>query len=350
MVKHLLAATAAGALLVGAACDRAGTELAPSGGLVGDINAAPDGSTLKIAAPTLVSPVNGAQVSGPLVLTLTNVSGTYTSFSVTYEVEIRNPAGALVAHPTFPKASGNTTSFTVTTSLATDTIHSWRARATSNGRFGPWSFLGTFRTSLGAFISGSTVVDPLTIGATVGIQRGGHFVAGQGWQADSGTDGIDYDITTCSSCRLEFDVTNFGNGLGNGADLKWVTMGDATKFADFGVFRDHLWKMHLELRGDGDGTGMKLVWRNGGIDDGDPGDHVMVQPDNGPAWSASRVFHFVISWTRTNFSIAVDGRAWFAGSFAQPYAPPNHRISLGCYPRGETLRGAIWRNVTVTPQ
>jgi hypothetical protein len=303
-----------------------------------------------------VSPVGGAQLQGPSpVLVLTNVSGTYTTFAVTYEVEIRNGAGAVVANPKFAKGSGSTTSFTVTTTLATDAPHTWRARATSNGRVGPWSGTATFRTSLGAFISGSTVLDPLTNGLTVGKQRGGHFVAGQGWQADTVFDGIDYDITTCASCRVEFDVTNVGNGIGNDADLKWITMGDASTFPDFNLFRDHQWKMHLELRGDGDGTAMKIVWRNGAVGDGDPGDHVDIQPPSktgGPAWSKSRVSHFVLQWSPGGYSIVIDGVTWFQGAFktGSPYAPPNHRISLGCYPRGETLAGAIFRNVSVTPQ
>jgi hypothetical protein len=42
---------------------------------------------------------------------------------------------------------------------------------------------------------------------------------------------------------------------------------------------------------------------------------------------------------------------WFSGSFGGvAYSPPSHRISLGCYPRQETWRGAIYRNVTVTPR
>jgi hypothetical protein len=28
-----------------------------------------------------------------------------------------------------------------------------------------------------------------------------------------------------------------------------------------------------------------------------------------------------------------------------PYAPTNHRISLGCYPRAESFIGAIYRNI-----
>ena len=69
----------------------------------------------------------------------------------------------------------------------------------------------------------------------------------------------------CISCTLEFDVTNFGRAQGAPAlkDYKWISMGDGNTFGDFTAFRDHPWKMHLEQRSDGDGTGMKLIWRNG---------------------------------------------------------------------------------------
>ncbi len=50
----------------------------------------------------------------------------------------------------------------------------------------------------------------------------------------------------------------------------WAT---APTLGNFGAFRNHPWKMHLEQRGDGNGTGMKLIWRNGKAGDGEPGDH-----------------------------------------------------------------------------
>ena len=47
--------------------------------------------------------------------------------------------------------------------------------------------------------------------------------------------------------------------------------------------------------------------------------------------------------------VSVNGQVWFAGSFGGvAYAPPNHRISIRATPRSEMLRGAIFRNVTVT--
>ena len=131
--------------------------------------------------------------------------------------------------------------------------------------------------------------------------------------------------------------------------------GGRRSFGDFGTFRNTPWKMHLEQRGDGDGTGMKLIWRNGDAGEGDPGDHT-ARNDHTIDWRGSDVYHFVFDWSPAGFtvSVGINGgapRVWFQDGFASghPYTPPNHRVSLGCYPRSETQVGAIWRNVTVTP-
>ena len=58
-----------------------------------------------------------------------------------------------------------------------------------------WSRTETFKTKTAGFIiPGQEVYDPLTDGSTVGTRIGGHFVAGQGWQADSDSDGLFYDF------------------------------------------------------------------------------------------------------------------------------------------------------------
>jgi hypothetical protein len=137
--------------------------------------------------------------------------------------------------------------------------------------------------------------------------------------------------------------------LGQPHDDKWLSMGDALGFNGFDEFRNQDWKMTLEQRADGDGTGMKLIWRNGDAGDGDPGDH-LGRNDSTVNWNGGSIFHFVVEWTPSHFSVSVDGRVWFEDGLARPYAPPNHRISIGCYPRGETLISAIFRNVRITPQ
>ncbi len=115
--------------------------------------------------------------------------------------------------------------------------------------------------------------------------------------------------------------------------------------------------MHLEQRGDGNGTGMKLIWRNGRAGDGDPGDHDAKIDPTGIDWRQTGVFHFTVTWHPGGYQVSVGeiqngtlvgNRIWFAGSFSRAYAPPNHRISIGTRSRSETLEGT-YRNFKVYP-
>jgi hypothetical protein len=354
MPKKILLSLCVAAVGLVVACGKTESPMTPTAA-GSNADALANGATLKIDAPTLVSPTNGVQIQrgSPLTVTINNVQGKYATFPVTYELEIRNAAtGAVVSTNRFAASSGATTSFSVPGELAAfDTFHDWRVRATYLQGLGPWSATGRFKSPLRAFLNEQTgaVFDPLTEGFTVGKQKGGRFIQGQGWEAETNLDGIDYDIPTCSNCRVEFDVTNFGDGLGNSHDDKWFSMGERDTYGNFDAFRNHDWKMHLEQRGDGDGTGMKLIWRNGDAGDGEPGDHTAKQ-DPGPDWQENQVFHFVIEWDRNGFAITINGERWFSDGFGgHAYEPPGHRISIGCYPRGETLR-AVYRNFSVTPR
>lgn len=350
MLKKILAGVCVAAIGLVVACGKSSSPVSPNAALDGSTSAAADGSTLKIGAPTLVAPINNFVFpagQGLVTFSWNNVSGAYASFPVTYELEIKNANGAVVATPKVPAASGVTTSFQVTT-LVADTIHTWRVRATYNGLLGPWSTSATFRTAIQAFINFATssVFDPLTIGSTVGQRHGGVFTA-KGWQALAYTDGIDYDLKECPSCRFEFDLTGVGNGLGNDelGDWKFFSMGDGSVWNNFGDFRDAWYKMHLEQRGDGDGTGMKLIWRIKNDDD----DHMTKFTTGGPVWKDDKVWRFLVQWTPTSYLITINNDVWFSGSLQGPYVPPNFRISLGCYPRSETMKGAIWSNVKINP-
>jgi len=306
-------------------------------------SASGDGSTLKASAPSPQSPANDAKLGGmPITFNATPATAEFAGgVPLEYRFQVMNGGGAVVAE------SGlmNGTSWTLGNELtAGNARHTWRVRAEYQGAAGPWSSPASFVSPDPALIN-----DPLTNGRTVGRQNGGHFVAG-GWQSDSLTDTIDYDIPTCASCTVEFDITNIGKKEGEtfAKDLKWISMGEGGAFGDFNAFRNHPWKMHLEQRGDGDGSGMKLIWRNGDAGDGEPGDHTQ-KMDPGVDWRGDQVFHFVLRWTPAGFNISVNGRVWFEDGFGgHPYAPPSHRIQLGCSPRAESFPGIIFRNVKVT--
>jgi hypothetical protein len=366
MLRNSLLALCAPGIVLTIACSNPATPTTAntSGAGVGSAAAA-DGSTLKIGAPTIAAPADGFQSplgsNEQITLVIQNVAGTYTSFTPTYEFEVKNPAGTVVADPkAVASGTGGTSQFTIPTgTLAPDTLYSWRARATLGTAFGPWSTTRTVKGAIPAGIFGQTVLDPLLDGHTFGHQIGGHFIVGQGWQANGVNDGIDYDIPTLSAGTVEFDIANIGQqeGLAFGADLKFLSMGNAPDFADFNSFRDGPWKMHLVQRADNDG--LEIVWRDSTDDGTNFHDHRVNMPCCGPKFRADTVNHFVIKWDAHGYSIAAstDGGPLIiymqapgdTNDFFIPYAPPQHRISLGCYPRGETIVGAIYRNIKVTP-
>lgn len=310
--------------------------------------AAADGSTLKATAPTPQSPVNDQKLqSSQVVLTAAASSTTYApSAPLQYRFQVFNSANTMVQDSGLIAAP----SWAVTAQLVGNQRHTWRVRPEYQGQPGPWSSTASFVSADPALVN-----DPLTNGKTVGTMGGGHFVPG-GWQSDSASSFINYDIPTCDNCTMEFDITNIGKGEGVCcfADLIFVSMGEAGAFdGGFGPFRDHPWKMHFKQRADGDGTGSDMVWRNGGVGDSNPGDHRVKLTCCGPDYQNSSVFHFVIKWTPNGYNVqysANGGPLQFLmedGFGGIPYAPPNHRISLGCYPRGESFVGIIYRNVKV---
>lgn len=361
--KSLLALSVSAVALT-LACAKSASVTSPSASEAADVAAAADGSTLKIGAPTLTAPLDGfvgtPGSSTPITLSLNNVNGKYTTIAVTYEFEVKNPAGTVVQNPKVVAGASTTSTVIAASALVADTRYTWRARATSGTAFGPWSNTFTFRTPLGEGIFGNVVLDSMLNGKTVGKQRGGHFIVGQGWMADTVDDGIDYDITTMSAGTIQFDITNIGyqEGLPLSKDLKLLSMGDSTSFGDFGSFRDNPWKMHLVQRADN--TGLEIIWRNGGTDpEGNPGDHRIKMPCCGPEFHSDFVNHFVLTYDQFGYSISASTNGGplieyladgFGSSGNLPYAPPNHRISLGCYPRAETIPGAIYRNLRVTPK
>ena len=317
-----------------------------------------DGTTLKVTAPGLVSPVNDLRLENFTAPPL-NASGAQPTeggnVSPRSRFQLLSNSGAVLQDSGL-RAS---TTWTPTATLQFDTRYLWQVRAELDGDVGPWSARGSFLSAKGSFFRGQEILDLLTDGQTVGNRIGGRFVPGQGWQATSQSDGIDYDIPTCNACTIEWDVTAFGKAEGRQVrkDLKWLAMGDATTWGSFGEFRNHPWKMHLEQRGDGNGTGMKLIWRNGRNGDGDPGDHDTKIDPTGIDWRQDGVFHFTVTWHPGGYQVwvgeiqngtLVGNRIWFAGSFNRAYTPPNHRISIGTRPRSETLEGT-YRNFKLYP-
>ena len=109
----------------------------------GGTTAAPDGTTLKVGAPTLVSPIGDATVNVQRpTLTISPATGQFaTASGLSYEFELQNDSGAVITRAT---VAG--TSFTVTSDVGTNVAYRWRARAVSGAAVGPYSGLGRFQS------------------------------------------------------------------------------------------------------------------------------------------------------------------------------------------------------------
>ena len=105
--------------------------------------AAPDGTTLKVGAPTLVSPIGDALITTQqATLTISAATGQFNSTQAfNYDFELQTDTGVVVA-----QGSSIGITFTVPATLNFNSAYRWRSRATLNGAVGPWSALGRFQT------------------------------------------------------------------------------------------------------------------------------------------------------------------------------------------------------------
>ena len=326
--------------------------------------AAPGPTTGTLVAPTAKSPVGGIQTQTLRpTLEVNNAEATGNVGAVTYRFELSEtadfPAGSRTAAVDNVAQGAASTSALVPSELLPGKVYYWHARATNGTITTGYSATESFKADNRGFINGQSIYDPLTDGQTVAHDRhGGHFVTGDngGWQANSLYDSLDYNIPTCSSCRVEFDVTNVDRSTPpEDVDQKWFTMGDGSTFDNIFAFRDHPWKMHIEKRS-GDAGAIKLIWRRGCADDESFCDntHNFKVPI---AWEPSKVYHFTFEWGAGLMSVNVCeyngtscGATVYSATGSGTYAPSNHRIELGNRPRGETLVGARFRNLKVAPR
>src|SRR5688500_17765719 len=125
MQHRKLVACAAGAILALAiGCSKESpAPVAPTSAEPGSSEAAADGSTLKVTAPSPQSPVSNAQ---PDVLSLTAGTSTgrfVSGMTFSYEFEIKNAGGTNVCVSSPIAASGSTVSWAPTCTLDFDASH-----------------------------------------------------------------------------------------------------------------------------------------------------------------------------------------------------------------------------------
>lgn len=323
----------------------------------------PTPTPVTIAPPGAKAPTGGTEIVGLRpALEVNNSVVTGEVGAVTYRFEFSEtsdfPGDSRTGSVSGVAQGGSTTTAQLPSDLQPGRLYYWHARATNGTVTSAYSTTASFKTENLGVKSGQNIWDPLTNGKSVADEvHGGHFVSGAdgGWQVDNMTDSLDYNIPTCSNCRVEFDATNFDRSTApEDYDMKWFSMGDGSEFNSFDLFRNSIWKMHIEKRS-ADGGAVKLIWRRG-CNDSDPCDNTDNRKEP-VAWTPSKVYHFTLTWGGGSMTVNVCewngsscGSTVYSAGGSGTYAPPNHRLEIGTRPRGETLVGARFRNFKVTPQ
>ncbi len=131
-------------LMAAAACTNAPQSVtAPSAAVEGALANAADGSSLKVTAPPLVSPVDGVRAEDrrPTLLWV-NSQGKYGSVGVAYDIELSTPTEVVYSMTVgeTPDIGAHLVPF----DLEYDLVYSWRVRAHLADTVGPWSSWASF--------------------------------------------------------------------------------------------------------------------------------------------------------------------------------------------------------------
>lgn len=336
------------------ACSKSSeTPTSPSVTEGGAGSAAADGSTLKVPAPTNLSPSNGAQPD-TLVLTASTVDGKFNKgLQLSYQFQISTDSGSVISActQTFGPVSDSTVSYAPSCGLDFEAPYKWKVRARMGNDVGPWSTEASFKTPSGGYIKGNEVFDPLTNGKTAGEPNGPvQFIPGQGAKLQDHSSFIRYRLPV-NLQGGEFSMMILGADEGSEGDKSKVfAMKEGPDESD--ITNDD-YRFTAELRGANYGAPGTVTYRiicgDGVSRDGGK------QPIN---FSGSRWYFWRFSWQtgRAKLEVKVDSDAGQTiynseiGTGSHPYRPDPHYLYLGS-PMGRagaldaTLPGGIYKNV-----
>jgi len=137
-------------LMAAVACTQSQAITSPSASVGGSTaeTAAADGTTLKVTAPPLVSPVDGVRAEDrrPTLIWL-NSQGKYGGIGVAYDIELSTPTAVVYSRTV--GESPDIGAHLVEMDLDYDVMYSWRVRAHIGNpdSYGPWAPWATFQAS-----------------------------------------------------------------------------------------------------------------------------------------------------------------------------------------------------------
>ena len=350
--KTLLVCASAAALAAALACSKnPESPVAPSSSQPGVADAAADGSTLKVSAPTPQSPVNGQQPDS-LVLTAGKSTATYGSETpLSYEFEIKNSGNTTVCGPTVVGGgSGSTVSWTPSCTLVFDQPHTWRVRAAVNNARGPWSSNASFRSGAGAYVRDNEVFDPLTNGTTAGNLFGPTTFGPNGITLLGHDSHVTYRLPV-NLQEGELSMMILGADEGNEGDKSKVF--SMQEGEDENDITDDDYRMTAELRGRNYGAPGSVTYRF------IPGDGHSYDGDRRQInFDSSRWYFWRFTWRNGFARLEVKedgpgGRTIYSvdqGGWSHAYRPVPHFIHLGA-PIGRasaldaTMSGITIKNV-----
>jgi hypothetical protein len=266
MLKKILVCGASALLAIAIGCsNKSGNPASPTGAssdsvLMGMAEANADGSTLKVSAPALQSPVGGARLAegnySP-VLIAGNAQEQYNvQVPLTYRFQLFDDANRLVAEAPAVAEGTGTTSYAVAVKLDVNKTYTWKARAEYAGDSGPWSATASFLTpnEPEGYLIGNELYDPLINGKTIGTIHGPvTFVPGLGVRLESQESYISYQLQqTLTEGEFSIIVTGMPANT-DGDKTKLFAMGSG--YGDI-VTNDR--RMTVEKRGDPPGI---IAWR-----------------------------------------------------------------------------------------
>ena len=353
--KRIVLCSAAAVLALAIACSKsAETPTSPSVSENGNGNAGPDGATLKVTAPTVISPTNGAQPDS-LTLTASKSQGKFDKgMQLSYQFQISTDSGQVVSACTqtvTPDSGASDVTYTPSCGLEFDAPHKWKVRARNGDFVGPWSSEASFKTPSGGYIRGNEVFDPLTNGKTAGDLNGPtQFIPGEGLKLVDHNSFVRYRIPTNLQAG-EFSMMIKGADEGSEGDKSKVFA--MQEGPDEGDITDDDYRFTAELRGANYGAPGSVTFR---IIAGDG-----VSRDGGRQqlnFNSSRWYFWRFTWQTGSARLEVkvdgpDGGTIYnsgIGTGGHPYRPDPHYMYLGS-PMGRagamdaTLPGGIYKNV-----
>ncbi len=328
MKKTYHLAAAVGLLAAAVACsDSSPSPAAPSApAAVDDAGAAADGSTLKVTAPTPVSPANGGTLTDfGVTLRITGSAPKFVTTPVPLAYRFEILRGSTVVD-SFRGA--NALSWSPQTAFESNTEYGWRARAEQGTAVGPWSATWTFRTPeqpRGYNVAGE-LYDPLYTGETIGnINGSAAFVPGVGLRLNGHTSNVEYVLPqTIASGEMSLMVTGVPTN----------TEGNKTKIMSMREGRSDITtndrRLTIEKRGNPAGI---IAWRL--ISHRDQIDTVGAQRVK-REFNQNRWYLWTASWRNNRFNLTIrennaSGRVIysFGKPFAGAYDPNPHLAYIG---------------------